>query len=97
MSKLINRFRRDEHGRFIHEGLDRGRLERLTGRKVEEVRHEDLRNRDREVARNDHDRVMRSGGHASARVTTPHRETPGRETPGRETPEKGTAGREPAG
>jgi hypothetical protein len=53
----INRFRRDEHGRFIHEGLDREHLERFTGRKVEEVRHEELRNHDRAALRADHQRV----------------------------------------
>ena len=47
----ISRLRRDEHGRFVHEGLDREHLERLTGRKVDVVRHEEARNREREVMR----------------------------------------------
>jgi hypothetical protein len=53
----VNRFRRDEHGRFIHEGLDREHLEHFTGRHVEEVRHEELRDHDRAVLREDHERV----------------------------------------
>jgi hypothetical protein len=60
----ISRLRRDEHGRFVHEGLDREHLERFTGRKVDVVRHEEVRNHEREALRNDHDRVMRNGGHA---------------------------------
>jgi hypothetical protein len=59
----ISRLRRDEHGRFVHEGLDRAHLERLTGRKVEERKMEEVREHDRETARADHDRVMRNGGH----------------------------------
>ncbi len=54
---VVNRFRRDEHGRFIHEGLDRGHLERLTGRRVEEVHHQELRNREHEALRVDRKRV----------------------------------------
>jgi hypothetical protein len=59
---VINRVRLDEHGRFGHEGLDREHLERFTGRKVDVVRHEEVRNHEREALRNDHDRVMRNGG-----------------------------------
>ena len=63
---VINRVRVDERGRFVHEGLEREHLERLTGRRVEEVRHEELRNREHEALRVDHQRVMEHGGHASA-------------------------------
>jgi hypothetical protein len=53
----VNRFRRDEHGRFGPEGLDREHLERITGHKVEEVRHEELRDHDRAALREDHQRI----------------------------------------
>ncbi len=39
---LRNEFHRDEHGRFVNEGLGRARVERLTGRR-EEVTHFDER------------------------------------------------------
>jgi hypothetical protein len=56
-ASAVNRFRRGEHGRFIYDGLERGHLERLTGRRVEEVRHEELRSREREVLRVDRKRL----------------------------------------
>jgi len=50
----INRLGRDEHGRFVYEGLDREHLTRFTGRKVDVVRHEELQKRERVVLQNDH-------------------------------------------
>jgi hypothetical protein len=92
----VNRFHRDEHGRFVQEGLDREHLERLTGRKVEEVRLEELRNHDFGVARNDHDRVLRNGGLAPAHSANLGRESPGRYTSGRaEAPNRQASGKAP--
>ncbi len=54
----INRFRRDEYGRYIHEGMDREHLERFTEHKVEEFRHDELRAHDRMVMREDHQRIV---------------------------------------
>jgi len=48
----ISRLRRDEHGRFVREGLDREHLEHLTGRKVDVVRQEKVRQGEREAMRN---------------------------------------------
>jgi hypothetical protein len=59
---VVNRFGRDDHGRFVVQGFDRDHLQRLTGRSVETVRHEDLQTRDREVLRADRDRVVRQQG-----------------------------------
>jgi hypothetical protein len=56
-ASAINRFHRDDHGRFIHEGLDRGHLEHLTGRPITVTRHEEVRDREREALRVDHERV----------------------------------------
>jgi hypothetical protein len=55
---VINRVRVDEHGRFVHEGLDREHLERFTGRKVDVVRHAELRNQEHEKLRVDRERVV---------------------------------------
>jgi len=54
----VNRFGRDDHGRFVAEGFDREHLERLTGRKVEVVRHEEIQSREREALRVDRERVV---------------------------------------
>jgi hypothetical protein len=66
----INRFH-DDHGRFIHEGLDREHLEHLTGRSITAVRHEEVRDREREVLRTDRERVT----HGESRGE-PRREEP---------------------
>jgi len=55
-ASAINGFHND-HGRFIHEGLDREHLEHLTGRPVTVVRHEEVRSREREALRTDRQRV----------------------------------------
>jgi len=99
----ISRLRRDEHGRFVHEGLDRAHLERLTGRKVDVVRHEEVRNREREALRVDRERVVAQHGEprrgeaqrgeaqrGEARRGEPQRGEPQRGGPGRgEKPDKG--------
>jgi hypothetical protein len=38
---LRNEFHKDEHGRFVNEGLGRERIERVTGHKVEVARFEE--------------------------------------------------------
>jgi hypothetical protein len=40
---IRNEFRRDEHGRFVNEGLGRERIEHVTGRKVEMAHFEERR------------------------------------------------------
>jgi hypothetical protein len=40
-SLVRNEFRRDEHGRFVNEGLGRERIERVTQRRVEQVHFEE--------------------------------------------------------
>ncbi|MGD1020119.1 MAG: DUF6600 domain-containing protein [Verrucomicrobiia bacterium] len=60
-ASAINRFQRDDHGRFIPEGLDRGHLERMTGHPVVVARHEDVRAREREALRVDHEQRVTHG------------------------------------
>ncbi len=91
----INRFRRDEHGRFIHEGLDREHLERFTGRRVEEVRHEDLRNHDRAALRVDHQRVAAEHERTRAAEARNEKREGEKGTVGSHPGEKGTAGSRP--
>jgi hypothetical protein len=69
---VINRVQRDDHGRLVHEGLDREHLEHLTGHSVTVVRHEEVRDHEREVLRVDHERVT----HGEHRGSEPRREEP---------------------
>jgi hypothetical protein len=89
---VINRVRVDGHGRFVHEGLERDRLERFTGRKVEERSIGEVRERDHEVMRNHYTEAARTHAEKVRTERTPTRETPGRETPGRETSGRETSG-----
>jgi hypothetical protein len=97
----VNRFRRDEHGRFGPEGLDREHLERITGHKVEEVRHEELRAHDRAALREDHQRIAVE--HERTRAAEAHvaeardnEKRGGESHPGESHPgEKGAAGSHP--
>ncbi|HUJ11429.1 MAG TPA: DUF6600 domain-containing protein [Verrucomicrobiae bacterium] len=57
-ASVVNRIVRDEHGRFVHDGLDRAHLERFTGRNIAVVPHEELQNRELAVLRADRDRVV---------------------------------------
>jgi hypothetical protein len=54
---VVNRIQRDGHGRFVPEGMDREHLEHLTGRPVPMARHEEVRDRERETLRVDHERI----------------------------------------
>ena len=72
---VINGFHRDDHGRFIPEGFDREHLERLTGRSITVVRHEEVRDREREALRVDHERVT----HGESRGEPRREEPAGRE------------------
>jgi hypothetical protein len=53
---VVNGFHND-HGRFVYDGLDREHLERLSGRSITVVRHEEIRNHETEALRVDHERV----------------------------------------
>jgi len=88
----ISRLRRDEHGRFVHEGLDREHLERVTGRKVEERNIREVRERDHEVMRSHYAEAARTRVEKVRPEKYPNRETPGREVPGKETPGRETPG-----
>jgi len=68
---VINRFHRDEHGRFIAEGFDRQHLERLTGRSIAVARHEEVRSREREALRTDRERVSHGGPRGEPRRGEP--------------------------
>jgi len=68
---VINRFQRDEHGRFVAEGFDRAHLERVTGHSITVVRHEDVRNREREALRVDHERVTHGAPRGEPRREEP--------------------------
>ena len=52
-SVLRNEFHRDEHGRFVNEGLGRARIEHATGHKVEMAKFEERRPAVREQAHNE--------------------------------------------
>jgi hypothetical protein len=69
-ASAINRFHND-HGRFAFEGLDRAHLERLTGRSVTVVRHEEIRDRERETLRVDHERVTHGESRGEPRRDEP--------------------------
>lgn len=65
----------NDHGRFVFDGLDREHLERLTGRSITVVRHEELRNHEREALRVDHERVTHGESRGETRGE-PRREEP---------------------
>jgi hypothetical protein len=77
-ASAINGFHND-HGRFVYEGLDREHLERMTGRSITVVRHEAIRDHEREVLRTDRDRVTHSESRSEPRGESRREEPAGRD------------------